>query len=222
MRVFDHLDPTAFSNGIKATHDWDIFLSKFRKAQEAELAPGTHFLHSLESTSRLNAKFILEGHNGYTWVTDHNSNGQVALFSVVGFVTNCSLTVEGYQRPVMSTIDSSLTANIRLSTNLGPRRSMQSITITGLDDSIFQDAVKSVDLISDFMLEAGGNITALPASVALGGHYRAITASTRLMTPAEHNVFSVVDIPTRLDVNGYMNRWARDVFVYTTDMRLKW
>jgi hypothetical protein len=46
------------------------------------------------------------------------------------------------------------------------------------------------------------------------------------MTPAEHNIFSVVDIPAQLDVQGYVKAWAncgdgRERFVYTVDNDIK-
>ncbi|KAJ7717610.1 hypothetical protein B0H14DRAFT_2643547 [Mycena olivaceomarginata] len=79
-----------------------------------------------------------------------------------------------------------------------------------------------VNLVSDFMLGSGPNITPLPTSVTLGGLCGGITATTRVMTPAEHNIFSVVDIPAQLDVQGYVKAWAnggvgRERFMYTAD-----
>ncbi|KAJ7885675.1 hypothetical protein B0H14DRAFT_3734731 [Mycena olivaceomarginata] len=99
---------------------------------------------------------------------------------------------------------------------------MQSITITGLNDTVFRDTVNAVNLVSDFMLGSGPNITPLPSSVTLGGLCGGITATTRVLTPAEHNIFSVVDIPAQLDVQGYVKAWAsggigRERFVYTAD-----
>jgi hypothetical protein len=103
---------------------------------------------------------------------------------------------------------------------------MQSITITGLNDTVFRDTVNAVNLVSDFMLGSGPNITPLPSSVTLGGLCGGITATTRVMTPAEHNIFSVVDIPTQLDVQGYVKAWAsggvgRERFVYTADNNIE-
>ena len=97
---------------------------------------------------------------------------------------------------------------------------MQSITITGLNDSIFRDANNAANLISDYMLGAGPNITPLPYVVTLGGLCGGITATARVITPAEHNIFSIVDIPAELDVQGQVKIWANNgdgnqKFVYT-------
>ncbi|KAJ7871964.1 hypothetical protein B0H14DRAFT_3567228 [Mycena olivaceomarginata] len=135
---------------------------------------------------------------------DHSS-GRVALFNITGFVTDCCLTVDGVQ-----------------SSRAGPRCSMQSITVTGLNDTVFRDAVNAANLVSDFMLGAGPHITPLPSVVTLGGLCGGITAMARVMTPAEHNIFEVVDIPAQLDVEGYAKNWVNggdgnQRFVYTAD-----
>ncbi|KAJ7799340.1 hypothetical protein B0H14DRAFT_2617128 [Mycena olivaceomarginata] len=86
---------------------------------------------------------------------DHSS-GRVALFNITGFVTDCCLTVDGVQ-----------------SSRAGPRCSMQSITVTGLNDTVFRDAVNAANLVSDFMLGAGPHITPLPSVVTLAGSVEA-------------------------------------------------
>ncbi|KAJ7878560.1 hypothetical protein B0H14DRAFT_2567250 [Mycena olivaceomarginata] len=137
------------------------------------------------------------------------SSGRVALFNITGFVTDCCLTVNGIQ-----------------SSRAGPQCSMQSITVTGLNDTVFRDAINAANIVSDFMLGAGPHITLLPSIVTLGGLCRGITAMAQVMIPAEHNIFEVGDIPAQLDVEGYAKNWVNDGdgnqrFVYTLDNDIK-
>ncbi|KAJ7303421.1 hypothetical protein DFH08DRAFT_825879 [Mycena albidolilacea] len=97
---------------------------------------------------------------------------------------------------------------------------LKKISITGVGDADFQHAFMAVKLISDFLRGAGSNIEVLPSAVALGGTCSAITANTRVMTPAHHNIFDVVEIPSQLDVHGQVRHWSTNSaarVVYTVD-----
>ncbi|KAJ7790079.1 hypothetical protein B0H14DRAFT_2626438 [Mycena olivaceomarginata] len=171
-----------------------------------------------KDSSDKNSKFTLEPLNGYAWLKGCQTS-KSPFFSVVGFVTQCVLTVGGARRsdrvPLVLCISKS-----NGSEELGPRRSMQMISITGVGDADFQHAFTAVKLISDFLCGAGSNIEVLPSAVALGGTCGGITANTRVMTPAQHNIFDVAEIPSQLDVHGQVRHWSTDSaarVVYTVD-----
>ncbi|KAK6997324.1 hypothetical protein R3P38DRAFT_2798392 [Favolaschia claudopus] len=205
--TFSHIEPSVFYDTVLQSKDWTEFLPKFNHVRLNDTGD-VHALSSFTSATSVNSSFAFDSRDGYTWLIDRNSendnSGPIALFSVTGFVTSCNLVVNGPQ-----------------SVQSGPRRCMQTITISCFDETQFKDALVATELVSDFMLGADSNVTPLPAAMILGGLYRGITATTRVVTPTRHNSFEVMQIPKELDVKGYVQGWVNATgeqsFVYTCD-----
>ncbi|KAJ7197562.1 hypothetical protein GGX14DRAFT_402494 [Mycena pura] len=193
-------DSDHFRDAVLSTVDWQHF-EKFKHFRDEDPAC-PRLLHRFESANSVNSAFDQQSNNGYTWLTERND--EIAYFHVAGFVTHVSIG------PV----------NGGHADRVGARRYMQTITITGLGDSVFGRAVDTVNYINDFLVESGRSIKSLPSVSVLGGKFVGLTAMTRLMTPAEHKGgFSVISpIPSQLDVDGCMQNWVnKGDFVYTVD-----